>query len=79
MAARLTSARTMARLYCSDPRRSAMGLHSCEADAAASSWKAFGQDPDWLAAREASEKNGKLLDKAPDSTYMKATDFSPAR
>ena len=41
-------------------------------------WADFVKDPDWIAARDASEKNGKLLDKAPESTYLKATDFSPA-
>ena len=36
-AARLTSVRTIARLYCSEPRRSLVGLHSCEAELPASS------------------------------------------
>ena len=45
--------------------------------------KAFDQfraDPDWVAAKKESEKNGPLT--VPDgvkSVYMKATDFSPIR
>ncbi|MCX6904858.1 MAG: NIPSNAP family protein, partial [Verrucomicrobia bacterium] len=40
------------------------------------SWKAFMADPDWNAARTASEVNGKLVEKA-DSIFLAATDFSP--
>jgi hypothetical protein len=39
-------------------------------------WKEFGADPDWKAARDASEKNGKLVAKV-ESSFLKATDFSP--
>ena len=46
-------------------------------EAAKASFKAFGQDPEWKAAREASEANGKILAKPPQSVFMKATDFSP--
>jgi hypothetical protein len=46
-------------------------------DAAASNWKAFGDDPEWQKVRDQSEVNGKLVDKV-DSTYMALTDFSPA-
>lgn len=49
------------------------------AESATASWSAFGKDPAWIAARDASEKNGKLLENAPESTYLKPTDFSPAR
>ena len=41
------------------------------------SWKEFGADPEWKAAQKASEQNGKLLTKV-DSTFLTATDFSPA-
>ncbi len=41
------------------------------------SWKEFGADPDWQAARKASEENGKLLTKV-ESVFLNATDFSPA-
>jgi len=40
------------------------------------SWKAFMADPDWNAARTASEVNGKLVAKM-ESTFLQATDFSP--
>jgi len=40
-------------------------------------WKEFGADPEWQAARKASEENGKLLTKV-ESVYLSATDFSPA-
>lgn len=44
-------------------------------DAAKSSWKAFGSDPQWKAARDASGV-GKLA-KKPRSIYMESTDYSP--
>jgi hypothetical protein len=44
-------------------------------EAREASWKAFGNDPDWIAARDASERNGKLVAKV-DSVMMKATDYS---
>jgi hypothetical protein len=48
-------------------------------EVASESWRGFVSDPDWAKARDASEKNGKLLEKAPESIFMKPTDFSPAR
>ena len=45
--------------------------------AAAASWAAFGKDPDWQIARKASEFNGKILAKPPESVFLKATDYSP--
>jgi NIPSNAP len=44
-------------------------------EAAASNWKAFGDDPEWQKVRDASEVNGKLVEKV-DSTFMALTDFS---
>ena len=44
-------------------------------DAAAANWKAFQADPDWIAVREKSEANGKIVEKV-DSTFMTKTDFS---
>lgn len=41
------------------------------------SFKAFGADPDWKAAFAASEKDGKLVDKA-ESVFLTTTDYSPA-
>ncbi len=46
-------------------------------EAATSNWKAFVDDPEWQKVRDASEVNGKLVDKV-DSTFMALTDFSPA-
>jgi hypothetical protein len=46
-------------------------------EAAATNWKAFRDDPEWVKVSTASEVNGKLVEKV-DSTYMTLTDFSPA-
>ncbi|MDF1824396.1 MAG: NIPSNAP family protein [Verrucomicrobiales bacterium] len=44
------------------------------------SFKAFGADPDWQAAREASERDGKILvKKGVQSTFLKTTDYSPVK
>ena len=45
-------------------------------EAAAANWKSFQADPEWVKVRDASEANGKLVEKI-DSTYMAMTDFSP--
>ncbi|HEY7115246.1 MAG TPA: NIPSNAP family protein [Tepidisphaeraceae bacterium] len=42
------------------------------------SWKAFSADPEWIAARTESEKNGRLVTKV-DSTFMNPTDYSPMK
>ena len=39
------------------------------------SWEGFRADPAWNAARNESEKNGKLLEKI-ESVFLKATDYS---
>lgn len=46
-------------------------------EAAKASWKAFGADPEWQAARKASEEGGKILAKAPESVFLTPTDYSP--
>lgn len=46
-------------------------------EAAVGNWKAFSDDPEWQKVRDASEINGKLVEKV-DSTFMMLTDFSPA-
>lgn len=46
--------------------------------AAAASWAAFGADPEWIAARDASQVNGPLVARV-DSVFMTATDYSPLR
>jgi hypothetical protein len=45
-------------------------------EARETSWKEFAADPDWQAARKASEENGKLVTKV-EQRFMTATDFSP--
>ena len=44
-------------------------------EAAAASWKKFRDDADWVKARTASEKNGKLTEKV-ESVFLKPTDYS---
>jgi hypothetical protein len=44
-------------------------------DAAAASFKTFRENPDWLKARTASEKDGKLTTKV-ESVFLTPTDFS---
>ena len=46
--------------------------------AAEKSWKAFREDPAWIAARDASEKDGKIVQKV-ESTFMDPTDYSPLK
>ncbi|MFN2521593.1 MAG: NIPSNAP family protein, partial [Candidatus Limnocylindria bacterium] len=46
--------------------------------AAEKSWQAFRTDPDWIAAKNASEKDGPLVAKV-DSVFLKATDYSPMK
>jgi len=41
------------------------------------SFKAFGADPEWQKAQRESEVNGRLVGKV-ESTFMSATDYSPA-
>jgi NIPSNAP len=47
-------------------------------EAADASWKAFGADPDWKAARDASEADGKIVEKV-ERVYMTLTDYSPGK
>jgi hypothetical protein len=49
-------------------------------DAAKTSWDAFRADPDWIAAKKASEEKGGGSLTIPDgvkSVFLKATDYSP--
>jgi hypothetical protein len=46
--------------------------------AADKSWKDFQNDPDWKAAKAASEKDGKLVAKF-ESVYLNPTDYSPIK
>ena len=45
-------------------------------DAAKSSWKGFGADPEWKEAKAESEKDGVLVKKV-ESVYLDPTDYSP--
>ncbi len=45
---------------------------------AQAAWKAFSQDAEWQAARQASEADGPILSERPESVYMRPTDYSPA-
>jgi len=45
-------------------------------EAAKKSFEAFGKDPEWIAARDASEKDGKIVAKV-ERTFMKETEYSP--
>jgi hypothetical protein len=62
-----------------EPKKSNMLIYVLQhpsREAAAANWKAFQIDPEWIAVRDKSEENGKLVEKL-DSTYMVLTDFSP--
>ena len=45
-------------------------------EAATANWDTFRNDPEWVKVRDASEANGKIVEKI-DSTFMAMTDFSP--
>jgi len=45
-------------------------------DAATESWKGFRDDPEWVALKAESEKDGVFV-KQVESTFLKLTDFSP--
>jgi hypothetical protein len=45
-------------------------------DARETSWKSFTSDPDWIKAKDASEAQGKLVDKV-EQRFLSALDFSP--
>jgi len=42
------------------------------------SWDDFRKDPQWIAARDASEANGKIVEKV-DSLLLTATEYSPMK
>ncbi len=46
--------------------------------AAAKSWQAFKSDPDWKAAKAASEKDGPLVARV-ESVFLDPTDYSPIK
>ena len=48
-------------------------------EAAEKSWKVFQADADWIKVRDASEIDGKILEKAPERVFMRLTDYSPGK
>src|SRR5215510_13072115 len=44
-------------------------------EAATKNWAAFRNDPEWQKVAADSEKNGKILAKAPESVFMDPADF----
>jgi hypothetical protein len=44
--------------------------------AATASWAAFSKDPEWVALKAETEKDGEFV-KLHESTFLKLTDFSP--
>lgn len=42
------------------------------------SWKAFRDDPEWIKAKDESEKDGKLVEKV-DELFLAPTDYSPIK
>ena len=51
-------------------------LWHASTDAAKKSWDGFRSDPEWHAARDESEKDGKIVAKV-ESVYMTLAEFSP--
>jgi hypothetical protein len=47
-------------------------------EAAKKSWDAFRSDPDWIKARDESQKDGSLTTKV-ESVYLNPTDYSPIK
>jgi hypothetical protein len=47
-------------------------------EAADKSWKGFREDPEWLKAKAASEKDGPLVERI-ESVYLNPTDYSPLK
>ena len=48
-------------------------------DAAAASWRAFGQDPVWQEMSRSTQVDGQFLAKRPEVLFLNPTDFSPAQ
>ena len=53
-------------------------LEHASAEAAKSSWSAFGKDPEWHAVAKASKANGPILVYI-ENSFMTATDYSPVQ
>ena len=48
-------------------------------EAAKKSWDAFRSDPEWIKARDESQKDGSLTAKPPESVFLQPTDYSPIK
>ncbi len=51
-------------------------LRHSSREAARASWEQFGKDPEWIALKAESEKDGPFVAKI-ESTFLTRTDFSP--
>jgi hypothetical protein len=47
-------------------------------EAAKAAWKAFAEDPEWIKAKEESERDGKIVKKV-ISEFLRPTDYSPLK
>jgi hypothetical protein len=48
-------------------------------EAAAANWKKFSSDPEWRKVVQASQVDGTILARQPESVFLKATDYSPIK
>jgi len=48
-------------------------------EAAKANWGKFSQDPAWQKVVAASQVDGKILARSPESVFLKATDYSPIK
>ena len=53
-------------------------LSHASRDAAAKSWAAFREDPEWRAVAERTQANGPIVSQV-ESVFLAATDFSPLK
>ena len=52
------------------------GVAHTSREQAAKNWREFSADPEWKKVAAASEVNGKILVKPPESVFMDPADFS---
>ena len=48
-------------------------------EAAKANWASFSADAEWKKVRDDSQAAGTILSKAPESVFLKATDYSPIK
>jgi len=48
-------------------------------EAAKANWAKFSADPEWRKVAAASQVDGTILAKPPESVYLNATDYSPIK